>query len=60
MGISALDFLGEYFMNQLNEFAAIGLFIIQPFPLFVFDLQQGKVVLEQCPGTGVCAHPCGR
>lgn len=55
-----LDFLCEYFMNQLYKFVAVGVFIIQPFPLFVFVLRQGKVVLEQCPGTGVCAHPCGR
>lgn len=58
MGISMLDFLYEYFMNQLYEFVAF-FFLIWYFILFVFDLQKGKVVLEQCPGNSVCAYPCG-
>lgn len=62
-GISMLDFLCEYFMNQLCESGSFififFFFIISYFILFVFDLQKGKMVLEECPRNSVCAYPCG-
>jgi len=58
MGISMLDFLYEYFMNQLYVFVAV-VFLIWCCILFLFDFQKAKVVLEQCPGNIPCAFPCG-